>query len=286
MMQNALTVDVEDWYQTNDFNFPVSDWQQYEDRVVANTLRIVELLSRFQVRGTFFILGSIAEKHPDLVEEIARNNHEIGSHGGWHRLLHELSEEQFREDLRYSKRVLEEITGRKVVWFRAPSWSIAKGRFEVLRILREEGFTGDSSVQPFRTPLSGISGAPEYPFAPVLDGKSLDLLEFPSTVLKMSCLTIPFSGGFYLRAMPYWFIAWALRRVNRRQPGMIYVHPWEIDTEQPRLMTSPLIQLAHYYNLHTTWGKLERLLRDFTFLPLSEIMEKGKYPEVHLSSDQ
>ncbi|BAU29709.1 polysaccharide deacetylase family protein (PEP-CTERM system associated) [Aneurinibacillus soli] len=283
-MKNALTVDVEDWYMTSDFHFDVSTWDTFEDRVVQNTMQLLELFSYYQVKGTFFILGCVAEKHPTLVEEIARRGHEIGSHGGWHQMVNSMSIEQFHEDLLYSKHILEGITGQNVQLYRAPSWSITPERYEVLRILANEGFVCDSSLQPFRTPLSGIKGAPHTPFIPVLNGEALSLLEFPPVVLKKGGVTFPFCGGFYLRALPTSFLTWALRQVNRTRLGMIYVHPWEVDTEQPRLKTSPLIRFVHYYNLGTTRRKLERLLQEFSFTTLGELIASQTFSPIALTS--
>ncbi|MCZ8512622.1 DUF3473 domain-containing protein [Paenibacillus filicis] len=287
-MLNALTVDVEDWYMTSDFDIPHQEWHRFEDRVAGSTRMLLELFEKYEVKGTFFILGCVASRHPELVAEIAGRGHEIASHGYWHRMLTRLSEEEFREDLRLSKRLLEEISGSPVTMFRAPSWSIAKDRFHYLRIMEEEGFHCDSSLQPFRTPLSGVDGAPLEPFMPVVNGRKLELLEFPPTVLQMKGIRMPFSGGFYLRVLPYPFIRQALRSVNRTRPGMIYIHPWEVDPDQPRLPGSPLVRLSHYYRLRSTLGKLERLLQDFEFVPLGKLLEPSKdsYPAVALGNGQ
>ncbi|UOF89036.1 polysaccharide deacetylase family protein [Fodinisporobacter ferrooxydans] len=285
-MINALTVDVEDWYQTSDFHFPIANWHRYEDRVVENTRVLLELFSFYRVKGTFFTLGCIAERHPDLVEKIAADGHEIGSHGGWHQMLHEMSFEQIREDLFQSKKILEQISGKPVHMFRAPSWSMSPQRYQVLQVLEELGYLYDSSMQPFRTPLSGIKGIPIHPFHPVLDGEALHLVEFPPTVLNIGCMNIPFSGGFYLRALPGKFVEWALKRVNEERSGMIYVHPWEIDMDQPRLEASPIIRFVHYYNLETMKNKLERLLQVFTFSPLGEVIRNHhSFPKVPLYSN-
>jgi polysaccharide deacetylase family protein (PEP-CTERM system associated) len=280
---NALTVDVEDWYHTNALNFDRSNWHHYEDRVAGNTNRLLELFARYRVKGTFFILGCVAEKHPELVRDIDREGHEIGSHGNWHQLVTSMNPEQFRDDVRHSKQILEAIIGKKVTLYRAPSWSISPKCYDALNILNEEGYTCDSSLQPFRTPLSGVSGAPHEPFHPILEEKQLELLEFPPCVLKMGGVTLPFSGGLYMRTMPYPVIRWALRKVNETRPGMIYLHPWEFDNGQPRVKASPLTRLAQYHNIHTTKGKLERLLNDFTFVPLGTIIRAASYPAVPLS---
>lgn len=281
-MKNALTVDVEDWYQTNDFNIPRGKWSDYEDRVENNTLQLLDLLDQHGVRATFFILGCVAQKHPDLIREIDRRKHEIGTHGGWHQMIDRMTIEQFREDLLFSKQALEGIIGRTVRLYRAPSWSITPERYEVLHILQEEGFICDSSFQPFFTPLSGIKNAPCVPFHPVLSGKRLNLVEWPSTVLQFAGLRIPFSGGFYLRAMPYSLISRALSHINRTRPAMIYIHPWELDERHPRIKGPFPAAFIHYYNLHTTRRKLERLFERFAFQPLGEIMANDSYPEIAL----
>lgn len=282
MNVNAFTVDVEDWYQTNDFNFPVSRWEQFEDRVEESTLTLLGLLSRYRVRATFFILGAVAQKHPSLIGRIAAEGHEIACHGGYHRLLTEMNAGQFREEIREAKGRIEDAAGMEVRFFRAPSWSIGPANYDMLQILEEEGFTVDSSIQPFRTPLSGVVGAPVKPFYPIIAGKTLRILEFPSTVLKIGGMPLPFSGGLYLRAMPYFVIRWALRQVGRTRAGMVYVHPWEVDQGQPRLRASYLIRFAHYYHLDRTIEKLDRLLQDFRFAPLGEVIRDQSYEAVEL----
>lgn len=283
-MLNAMTVEVEDWYMTNGLNIDPSRWEEYEDRVVPNTLELLDLFQSYRVKATFFILGCIAEKHPGLVEEIARRGHEIGCHGGWHRLVTSQTTEEFRADLRYAKSVLELITGRRVSLYRAPSWSVVPASFAVLPILKEEGFVCDSSIQPFRTPLSGVWGTPHEPFEPVLDGVPVGLVEYPPTVARVAGMTFPFSGGFYLRAVPYFLVRWALKRINRLRPGMIYVHPWEIDPGHPRVETSATVQFVQYYGLNRTRKKLERLLKEFRFAPLGDILGAGTYPRYELFS--
>lgn len=283
-MLNALTVDVEDWYMTNGLDIDPSEWHKYEDRVVRNTTTLLDLFDQYAVKGTFFILGCVAEKHPALIEEIAERGHEIGSHGYWHRLVTSQTLDQFRQDIRSSKDILERLTGRKVELYRAPSWSISPDRYGALKILSEEGFVCDSSMQPFQTPLSGIAGAPKTPFRPALDGEPLGISEFPPTVTELAGMSVPFSGGFYLRAVPYPLVKWALNRVNKTRPGMIYIHPWEIDTAQPRAKTSVFIRTIQYYGLNGTKEKLERLFREFSFRPLGEIINGQSYPPHQLYS--
>lgn len=278
-MKNAITIDVEDWYQTNGLDLPISTWSQYVDRLVIHTQIILRLLAKYNVKGTFFILGCVAQKHPDLVKEINDGGHEIASHGGWHQMLHKMTLAEFRTDVVFSKQILEQISGQKVVLYRAPSWSISSDNYEVLQILKEEGFTCDSSLQPFRTPLSGINNAPSKPFYPIIKGQKIGILEFPQTVLRLGKFTFPFSGGFYMRLMPSFIISWALKIINREGPGMIYFHPWEFDLLQPRVKTTPLIRLAQYYNLKSTEKKLEKLLQQFEFVPLGQIIQEGQFPD-------
>jgi len=283
-MLNALTVDVEDWYMTNGLDLPRESWHRYEDRIVGTTMRLLELFRRYEAKGTFFVLGCVAERHPALVEAIAKDGHDIGTHGHWHRMLTRMTEEEIYEDILSSRDLLERISGQRVHMFRAPSWSITPDRYPLLSELEKHGFVCDSSIQPFRTPLSGVGDAPVRPFHPVLDGERLGLVEFPATVLSWRNWRVPFSGGFYLRALPYWFVKQALLRINRTSPGMVYVHPWELDPKQPRgVAAGPLVRLAQYYNLGTTERKLDRLLRDFSFAPLSKILNEYRFADIPLS---
>lgn len=273
---------MEDWYQTHDFNFAVDRWDSFEDRVEHSTHTLLELFSRHHVRATFFVLGCVAQKHPRLVREIAGAGHEIGSHGSWHRMVSKQTREDFRKDLLFSKYVLEDLLGKKVELYRASSWSISEDSLWALLVLEEEGFLCDSSIQPFRTVLSGISGAPVVPFHPVIEGRKLNLVEFTPTVLQLWKCRFPFAGGLYLRVLPRWFITWALARVNKKHSGVVYVHPWETDMEQPRLQVSPVVKMAHYLNLSTTQGKLEELLKNFNFVPLGELIRNNHYPSFRL----
>ncbi|MFT8889725.1 MAG: DUF3473 domain-containing protein [Ethanoligenens sp.] len=283
-MQNALTVDVEDWYHTLDFHFPMEEWGQYEDRVENSLRRLTDLFDRYHVKATFFVLGVIAQKHPRMIAELAEQGHEIGSHGLCHRLVYDQDEAAFREDVRSSKQQLEDIIGQPVESFRASTWSISKDTLWALRVLEEEGFHYDSSIQPFKTYLSGIQGAPVFPFHPAQNGKAFRLLEFPPTTYTCGKLVMPFSGGFYLRAMPLPVIRHCLKAVNKRREGMVYVHPWEVDTEQPRLRVPPLVQLSHYYHIGHNLEKVEKLLQTFSFVPVRELLRDKPYPSVELSS--
>ena len=230
------------------------------------------------IRATFFVLGCVATKHPGLVHKIVQAGHELASHGSWHRLISQQTRAEFQADIRAAKFLLEDISGRVVNLYRAPSWSISAVTLWALEILEEEGYIGDSSVQPFATPLSGINGAPVVPYHPVIAGRQLRLVEFPPTVLKVGCWRVPFSGGFYLRAMPSFFFNRAMQLINQKQAGMVYVHPWELDVNQPRQQVSPLIWVCHYLNLHKTENKLEKIFDQFAFVPLGELIKAGNVP--------
>lgn len=278
-MTNALTIDLEDWYHTLDFNFPVNTWEQYEDRITNSTNIILETLDKHGVKATFFVLGYIAKKHPDLVRKISKKGHEIGSHGTLHKLIYKQTKDEFREDVADSKKLLQDITGKEVNLFRGSSWSISKDTLWALEILEEEGFKCDSSLQPFKTPLSGVNGAPKEPFYPVIEEKRLKIIEFPSTVLPMWKAGVPFSGGLYFRTMPLTFIKLALNKVNEKGPGMIYLHPWEVDVDQPKLKMFTHVRFTHYHNLNKTLNKLENLLDSFNFATLGEIIAEGSFKE-------
>ncbi|MDQ0190118.1 DUF3473 domain-containing protein [Alicyclobacillus cycloheptanicus] len=282
-MQNALTVDVEDWYQTSDFDFPLQTWDRFEDRVDANTRKLLDLFDGFGVKGTFFVLGCVAKKHPGLVTEIVSRGHELASHGGWHQMLTRMTLAEIRSDLTWSKALLEDLSGQAVTAFRAPSWSVSHQNLEVLALLEELGFRVDSSLQPFRTPLSGMKGVPHHPFHPVVGGRRLNLVEFPSCVARLFGTAFPFSGGLYLRILPVGIITAMLRRVNRERAGMVYVHPWEVDVQQPRITRSPVIRLTHYYHLRTTERKLQRLLAQFQFGRLQDVVAGQDVPDVELA---
>lgn len=281
-LKNALTIDLEDWYQTEDLNLDTKYWPNYESRIESSTKNILDILSEKNIKATFFVLGYIAKNHPLLIREISDLGHEIGSHGYWHRMINKMSRQEFRNEIVNSKSMLEDITGKSVEFFRAPTWSIGSGNLWALEILEEEGFICDSSIQPFVTPLSGMRGALVYPFYPVVNGKKLEILEFPSTVLKMGGCSIPFSGGFYMRLLPYSFISYALKNINKKRAGMIYIHPWETDIDQPRICKTPFCRLTHYYNLKTTLHKLKNLLDNFEFTSLGELVNDKTFPVVDI----
>ncbi|MCA9249177.1 MAG: DUF3473 domain-containing protein [Planctomycetales bacterium] len=274
---NAFTVDVEDYFQVSAFERDIrrSAWPDFESRVERNTQRLLELLERFDVKATFFILGWIAEKLPSLVASIHAAGHEIGSHSYWHRLIYEQTPEEFREDLRRSKQALEAVTGAAVRIYRAPSFSITSASAWALDVLAEEGFTIDSSIFPVRHDRYGIRDANYQPHE--LKTQSGSLWEAPPTVFRCCGMHVPVAGGGYFRLYPLSVTRYCLRHVNRTEnrPVIFYVHPWEIDPDQPRLQAgSRLTRARHYVNLSKTEYKLEQLLRMFRFGRLGEVVEQ------------
>jgi polysaccharide deacetylase family protein (PEP-CTERM system associated) len=273
-MFNAFTVDVEDYFQVQAFARDIrrEDWDGYELRVERNTDRILELLAEFGVRGTFFVLGWVADRCPELVRRIAAAGHEIGTHSYWHRLVYQLSPEEFRADLRQSISVIQELTGQAVALFRAPCWSITTKTPWAWEILREEGIVLDSSIFPIQHDIYGLPGSPRFPYKVVT--AQGDIAEFPASTVRAFGMNLPVSGGGYFRLLPGFVTQRAFRALNRvNQPAVFYVHPWEIDPDQPRLaIGSWKSRFRHYTNLRSTHGKLRYLLASVPFTTLSETL--------------
>ena len=273
-MLNAFTVDVEDYFQVTAFekNIDRSEWHSYPHHVVANTRRILKLLANADVRGTFYILGWIANEYPSLVREIVDAGHEVASHSYWHRLVYELTPDQFRQDLRDSKRAIEDACGVEVDSYRAPSFSITEQSQWALEILVEEGFRCDSSIFPIVHDRYGIPGAKTVIHQ--IETPSGKLWEFPPSVRKLATCHIPISGGGYFRLFPTFFTVNSFRRLNEQStPFMFYIHPWEIDNEQMRMpFASMSTRFRHYVNLSKTYAKLEKLLGSFRFGTVSDVL--------------
>jgi polysaccharide deacetylase family protein (PEP-CTERM system associated) len=276
-MLNALTVDVEDYFQVSAFErrIPRSDWDRWESRVVVNTRRVLALCDEFDVKGTFFVLGWVADKFPGLVQEIDSRGHEIGSHSYWHRLIYAMTPDEFRADLRRSKVVLEAIIGRDVVLFRAPSFSITNKSRWALDILAEEGFQIDSSIFPVRHDRYGIPGAPRQPYAHDLPAGRLE--EFPAAAMNVAGWRLPVSGGGYFRLYPLWLTRLGARLANRRgYPFMFYIHPWELDPQQPRVDgVGWKSRFRHYVNLSGVEAKLRRFLAGMRFGTLTQALRQA-----------
>lgn len=278
-MLNALTIDVEDYFQVSAFekDVPRSEWDLYETRVEKNTHRLLDLLNRHNVRATFFVLGWVARRYPRLVREIHALGHEVGSHGYWHRLIYDQSPREFRRDLVQSRDVLADVLGTAVTAYRAPSFSVTKRSLWALDILAQEGFTIDSSVVPTRHDRYGIPGAERSIHR--IETASGPLWECPPPVVKVARFALPVGGGGYFRLYPWSWTRHFLSKIHRNgaEPFVFYVHPWEVDPRQPRLPAgSRIARFRHRVNLSTTEAKLDLLLGEFPFGPLSEVVRRTR----------
>lgn len=273
-VKNFLTIDVEDYYQVSAFENIVgpSRWEEFPSRVLRNTRTILEILEECGVKATFFILGWVAEKFPELVKEIDRSGHEVACHSYYHRLVYRLSPEEFKRDTERAKRVLEEITGKKILGYRAPSYSITQASLWALPILEELGFRYDSSIFPIMHDRYGMADSPRFKY--VIPDHSL--VEYPISTSLVLGRKVPVSGGGYFRLLPYWFTRMALKKINSQesQPFVFYLHPWEVDFSQPRMKdASAISKFRHYVNLSRTEQRFRRLLQDFQFQPISSFSE-------------
>jgi polysaccharide deacetylase family protein (PEP-CTERM system associated) len=282
-MLNALSVDVEDYFQVEAFSSCISphDWDSFTPRVERNVARILDLFERHGVKATFFILGWVAQRFPQMIRRIADAGHEIGCHGYSHQNIMRQSKEEFRKDVREARNTLMDEIQKEVTCYRAPSFSITKRTLWAVDTLAEEGFTLDSSIFPIRHDLYGIPEAPRYPyFHSTLIGHSL--LEFPPSTIRIGNYNLGVGGGGYLRLFPYCFSRRAIRHINdaERQPAMVYFHPWELDPDQPRISAKLRSQLRHYTNLNVMENKIEQLLQDFRFTTVTEtVAQQIPYPK-------
>jgi polysaccharide deacetylase family protein (PEP-CTERM system associated) len=272
---NALTFDVEDYYQVANFDglIPRWQWDALESRVEASTHKILTALDQVGTQATFFVLGWVADRHPQLVRTIQAAGHEIGCHGYWHRLIYRQTPAQFREDVRRAQGILQAITGEPVTAYRAPCFSITERSLWALDVLIEEGFRLDSSIYPTRHDRYGIAGARPEPHC--IRRSAGTLWEFPLPTRRTLGFPLPVGGGGYFRLYPYWFTARALRAINAAgQPFVTYLHPWEFDPDQPRFAPSRLQAFRHYVNLEQTAPRLTALLNDFHFGTLSQALKE------------
>jgi polysaccharide deacetylase family protein (PEP-CTERM system associated) len=272
LIRNALTVDVEEYFQVAAFERTIirDSWDTVESRVEFSCGRVLDLFDAQGVRGTFFVLGWIAERHPGLVRRIVKDGHELASHGYDHTRVHNFTPEQFRADVVRTKAVLEDIGGVQVRGYRAPSYSINAKNLWALDVLQETGHVYSSSIYPIRHDLYGMPDAPRFPFRFRPDG----ILEIPVTTVRMGGRNYPCGGGGYFRLLPYGAFRWMLARVNEqdRQSGLFYFHPWEVDPGQPRVKGAPLkSRFRHYLNLESMATRLERLLGDFSWGRMDEV---------------
>lgn len=274
-VSHHFTVDVEEYFQVLALEPYISraEWDVLPSRLDVGLRSLLDILSEHQALGTFFVLGWIAERHPELVREISARGHEIASHGSDHRLVTTLTRMEFRESVRTSKNSLENTIDRSIVGYRAPNFSIGRGNEWAFEILVEEGYSYDSSVFPGRRGNRFVVGERD-PFCMRLAAGALH--EIPVATLKIGNTVLPAGGGAFFRHLPYELVHSALRSAERRgMPGTFYIHPWELDTEQPRVRAPFLTKLRHYGGLARTTPRLERLLSAFRFQPIATTLGLG-----------
>jgi len=273
---NAFTVDVEDYYHVEAFSKHIQRdrWSDYASHVERNTDEVLLLLDNKNIKGTFFTLGCVAEKHPSIVRKIVNQGHEIASHGYSHKLVYNQSQEEFRDETIKSRGILEDIAQTAVRGYRAATYSITRESLWALDILVDAGFIYDSSIFPVRHDRYGIPDIDPLPHK-IITPRGQTIVEFPITTLKTRLVNIPVAGGGYFRLFPYSFTRWALREVNRRENQFVfYIHPWEIDKAQPVIDNiGPVTKFRHYNNIKNCKPRLEKLLSDFKFDTLSAVLE-------------
>lgn len=271
---HAMTVDVEDYYHVAAFAKVIKpeDWDNWPSRVEANTHRLLQLFADADIKITFFILGWVAERYPQLVKTIRAQGHEIASHGYSHQLIYRQTPDVFRAETAKSKQILEDLGQAPVIGYRAASYSITHKSLWALDTLAELGFTWDSSIFPTRHDNYGIPGSPEEPYRIITTSGAI-LTEFPLTTAKVLGQAIPAAGGGYFRQYPYALSRWLFERAshNQTKPQIFYLHPWEIDPDQPRVPdASWFSNFRHYTNLKRCLPRLERMIEDFQFGTISE----------------
>ena len=262
---NALTIDVEDYFQVSAFapHIARSDWERRECRIERNVDRILAMLAEREIRATFFTLGWIAERYPQVVRAIVAQGHELASHGYGHQRVSDLTREEFEADIRRAKAILEDLSGAEVVGYRAPSFSIDASNLWALDSLAEAGYRYSSSIYPIRHDHYGMPDAPRFAHR-----VAAGLIEIPATTLRILNRNLPSSGGGYFRLLPYAASRWMLRRVNAvdGQAAVFYFHPWEIDVEQPRVDGIGVkTRFRHYVNISRMESRLQKLLSDFSW---------------------
>jgi polysaccharide deacetylase family protein (PEP-CTERM system associated) len=272
-----MSVDVEDYFHVSVFDGVVarSAWAQMPSRVVNNTARLLDLFDAFQVRATFFVLGWVADRQPGLIRDIASRGHEVASHGFAHQLIYRQTAAAFRDDVRRAKQTLEDTTGVRVEGYRAPSFSVTAQSLWALDVLIEEGFRYDASIFPIRHDRYGIPSSPRHPY--VVRRQGGELIEVPGSTVRVAGANIPIAGGGYFRILPYAWTRWGIARLNAReqQPAVFYIHPWELDPDQPRLPANWLGRFRHYRNLHRTERRLRALLAEFKFGSVASLLHDG-----------
>lgn len=267
---NMLTFDIEEWFHANYDGLAMNDAGK-GSHFRANMDTLLRLCRETGSKATFFVLGYIGEHYPDVVREIAREGHDVASHGYGHELAYKQSYEQFYADVEKSVGILQDLTGKAVLGYRAPSWSIIERNLHYLEALEKLGLKYDASIFPVRTFLYGIPDAPTFVHKPRVNGRELSLYEVPMSVMKVAGRNIGYSGGFYFRLFPEFVIRRAIRAANGRgEPSIVYLHPREVNAQEHKLVLPPKERFIHYYNVAGTERKLERLLRSFRFISVAD----------------
>jgi polysaccharide deacetylase family protein (PEP-CTERM system associated) len=272
---NAMTVDVEDYFHVAALAGSIdrSRWDQMEYRAEASTRRLLDIFEASNIHATFFVLGWVARRSPELIREIARRGHEVASHGMSHKLVYNQTPEEFSSETYESKALLEDIIGAPVLGYRASTYSITRRSLWALDILEQAGFQYDSSIFPIRHDMYGIPDAPQVPTR-IATPKGASIVEFPMSTAPMFGTRIPVSGGGYFRLLPYWLTRAGLSKLNGelKRPFIFYLHPWEVDPDQPRVRTNWKSRLRHYTNLGRCEGRLRRLIGEFRFGRVRDVL--------------
>ena len=272
----AFSADVEDYFQVEALRTfcPRSKWGTFADRTLANTERLLSILDHRGVKGTFFVLGWTAKRHPDLVRRLAKAGHEVASHGYDHELIYNQSPEDFRKDVRRSRKLLQDLSGQEILGYRAPSYTVVARTTWALSILAEEGYRYDSSIFPIPRSKYGIPGAIRSPHLFQLPEKRA-IVEFPLPTVRCGPINIPATGGAYLRLLPFGFQKWSVKRMIRSDsPFVLTIHPWELDPRQPRFPVSRRVRFTHYHNLDKAEARLSTLLSLGRFRPQVEVLRQ------------
>jgi len=280
--RNAFTVDLEDWFQgLTSTNPQVDRWPTFESRVVSATYELLNILRVHDVQATFFVLGRVADQHPELIREVSAVGHELGVHGYYHRFVYKMKREEFRQELQQSIEAVNRAAGVVPKGHRAPYFSVNATTPWAFEIMAEAGIEYDSSVFPTRSMLYGFPGAPRFPYRMEHNG----MVEYPASTLAVGRYTLPIVGGFYTRALPYAVTRWAIRRLNAEgHPAILYIHPWELDLGQRYSRVTPRERVTHYYGRRGLEAKLHRLFTDFHFVPLGELAVGADVPSADAQS--
>lgn len=274
-MKNALSIDIECWY-SNEFLTKYIN-KNLKCQIIEVSYDLLELLDKYNTKATFFVLGCIAEKYPDYIKKLYETGHEIGSHSYSHRALYKRGKDQFEKELKRSTEIIKSITHEQPIGFRAPSFSVDLSTCGAFGRLKKYGYKYDSSIFPFKIILYGVPDAPLAPYKPCVDNVSKhdsdgEIVEFPMTVFRI-WKNIPIAGGFYLRVLPFWFLKYGIRKVNKKMPAIIYLHPWETYRDTPRLKVPIHIKFEAYHGINSVLFKLEEILKEFEFAPIREVLD-------------